>query len=252
MALPFFNPDVFWHLSAGRWIWAHGAVPRADPFSFTRYGARWIDFEWGTQLVWYAAERLGGLWGLWALKIPLLAAAFWPVDGLLRDKGASRLARAGALALWLAAMLAQADLRADLASLLFFSILLRRLESGRASFLFGFGLFALWANLHAGFVLAFGLYALYALAARPRPRDLGAEAGGAFFGSLLNPYGLRLYAVLRAHAAAGDPARAIMEWAPPSWRQPFQLPLLAAAAVVLAAAWAARRRAPRALLAAGV
>ena len=245
-----FNPDLFWHLSAARWIITHGGrVPRTDVLSFTKYGAPWIDFEWGTQLFWYGVNLVGGLWGLWVLKALLLIGAFWPVDGLLREKGASNTARAGALTLWIAAMLAQTDLRADLTSVMFFAIILRRLELRRTSFLFGFGLFALWANLHGGFILAFGLYALAAFAAPSF--ELAAEAMGAFLGTLINPYGLGIYRVLFAHAS--DPAvRSVMEWGPPSAHNPFQAPLLLAMAVVLGLAWAGRKRASRFLLAAAL
>lgn len=243
LCLPVFSPDLFWHLSAGRWILAHLSVPRADTFTFTAGGSAWIDFEWALQPLWYAVHAAAGLWGLWALKALLLAAAFVPVDGLLRDERASGLARAGALGLWLAAMLPQADLRADLVSALFFSLLLRRLARGRASFLFGFGLFAAWANLHAGFALGFGLYACAAVAAafddRTPPEALRAEAVGAALGSLLNPYGLGLYRVLVRHAS-GPMARLVMEWGPPSAHRAFQVPLLAAMAVVLGAALSRR------------
>jgi hypothetical protein len=235
---------LFWHLSAGRWIVAHLAVPRADPFSFTAFGAPWIDFEWALQPLWYAVHAVAGLWGLWALKALLLVAAFFPVDGLLRDEDSSGLARAGALGLWLAAMLPQADLRADLVSAFFFAMLLRRLARGRASFLFGFGLFALWANLHAGFVLGFALYACASLTANfddgVAVEGLTAEAVGAALGSLLNPYGLGLYRVLAQHAS-GPMARLVMEWGPPSAHRAFQLPLLAAMAVVLGGALARRQ-----------
>jgi hypothetical protein len=255
LCLPVFNPDLFWHLSSARWILVHRAIPRTDSFSFTAYGAPWIDFEWGTQLVWYAVNLAGGLWGLWALKALLLVGAFWPVDGLLRDKGVSGLARAGALALWVAAMLAQTDLRADLTSVMLFAIILRRLEARRASFLFGFGVFLLWANLHAGFILAFGLYALAALIARLEKRErlpgLGAEAMGAFLGTLINPYGAGIYRVLFAHAS--EPAvRSVMEWQPPSPRNAFQAPLLLAILLVLALSWAGARRASRLLLGAAL
>lgn len=253
LSLPVANPDLFWHLSAGRWMLAEGAIPRADVFSFTAYGSPWINFEWGQQLLWYAVHAAAGEWGLWGLKAALLAGAFWPVDGLLRDKGASTPARAGAAAFWAAAAIAQADLRADLPTAAFAALLLRRLESGRASFLFGFGLFALWANLHAGFAVGLAIYALYALAPRlaggRAPEGLAPEATGAVFGSLLNPYGLEIYSVLFAHAADPSISRYVMEWGQPQWGNAFQTPLLAAIALFLAAAWMGRRRLTPPLLA---
>ena len=254
LGFPVFSPDLFWHLSAGRWILQHAQVPRLDPFSFSAAGAPWIDFEWLAQLLFYGAGAAGGERGLWVLKGALLLAAFIPVDGLLRDRRASPLARAGALALWTAALVPHADLRVDLVSTAFFAWLLRRLESRRASFLFGFGLFALWSNLHAGFVLGFFLYALYSLASRfgggNRPEGLAAEAAGAALGTLLNPYGIGLYRVLFAHASEPAMARFVMEWGPPNWHRAFQVPLLAALVATAAAAVAARGRLPRTLAAA--
>jgi hypothetical protein len=62
--LPISSPDLFWHLSAGRWMSDHLALIRTDFLSFTREGVPWINFEWGLQLIWSAIFALGGLWGL--------------------------------------------------------------------------------------------------------------------------------------------------------------------------------------------
>ena len=74
-ALPFANPDLFWHLSAARRILELGRIPAADWLSYTRAGAPWIDFEWLTQLAWLAAYSAAGWWGLWAVKVALFSAA---------------------------------------------------------------------------------------------------------------------------------------------------------------------------------
>ena len=246
LCLPVLSPDVWWHLSAGRWIWAHGAVPAVDSFSFTRAGAPWIDFEWLFQLLLHPFGLLGD-WGLWLAKALLLGLAFWPLDGLLRDRDASPLSRALGAALWAAAILPKADLRADLVSAAFFAWQLRRFSSGKSSFLFGFGAFACWANLHAGFALGLALYPAWALvlwlARRKRPEGLGAEACGAALGVLMNPYGLSLFGVFMAHAL--DPVRAgVAEWGAFSLRPPFHWPLAAALAAGTWAAWRARKSEP--------
>lgn len=251
--LPVFNPDLFWHLSSGRWIIAHMRIPRVDPFSFSAAGAPWIDFEWLAQVLFYGVGVAAGERGLWVFKILLLLAAFVPVDGLLRDRRVSSFGRAGAVALWSSAMLAHADLRVDLFSAIFFAGILRRLESGRASFRFGFGIFALWSNLHAGFPLGFALYGLHFLApfvgGRRRPSGLVAEAAGAALGSLVNPFGPELYGVLWTHLREPAMARFIMEWGPPNWHRPFQAPLLAVLAATAGALWIGRGTAPRTLAA---
>lgn len=254
LSLPVHSPDLFWHLSAGRWIWTHLAVPASDPFSFTRFGEPWSDFEWLLQVLWHGVHAAAGLRGLWVLKGLMLAAAYFPVDGFLRDRGAAPAARAAALALWACAMLPAADLRADLASALLFAVLLRRLEAGRASFLFGFGLFALWGNLHAGFPVGLALYAAHALAPRlggRRVEGLGAELCGALLGVLLNPYGLGLLSVFAAHGR--DPVgRLVAEWGPVDWGRAFHRPLIAALIAGALAARGARRAAPALAAAAGV
>lgn len=246
LCIPVLSPDVWWHLSAGRWIWAHGEAPVADAFSFTREGAPWIDFEWGFQLLLYPFGLLGD-GGLWAAKALLLVLAFLPVDGLLRDRKASPLERALGAAVWAAAILPKADLRADLISAGLFAWQLRRLASGKASFLAGFAAFALWANLHAGFALGLALYPAWALAGRlfrkERPAGLGAEACGAALGVLLNPYGLSLFSVFATHLL--DPVRAgVAEWGPFSLRYRFHWPFGATVAAGAWAAWRARRADP--------
>ena len=246
LCIPVLSPDVWWHLSAGRWIWAHGEAPVADAFSFTLEGAPWIDFEWGFQLILYPFGLFGDR-GLWAAKALLLVLAFLPVDGRLRDRKASALARAVGAAVWAAAILPKADLRADLVSAGLFAWQLRRLASGKASFLAGFAAFALWANLHAGFALGLALYPAWALALRlfrkERPAGLGAEACGAALGVLLNPYGLSLFSVFATHLF--DPVRAgVAEWGPFSLRYRFHWPFGATVAAGAWAAWRAPRSAP--------
>lgn len=249
LALPLYNPDLFWHLSAGRWMWAHGAVPRVDAFSFTRGGEAWLDFEWLFQALVYAAHGAGGLWGLRALKAALLGACWFPVDGLLRARGASPLGRALALAFWAAAVLPQSDLRPDIFSLLFFSALLRRLDADQSSWRLSLPLFALWSNLHAGFVLGLCLYVAKAVALRLEgravSRDLRLEAACAVAGTFINPFGPRVWEVAVLHGLQGAALnRYVQEWGRLSLRAPLQWPLCAALLVLAAAAWRRRGRLP--------
>lgn len=241
LCLPILNPDVYWQLSAGREILAHWRIPRFDAFSFTQFGQPWIDFEWGTQIVWRAVQALLGWRGLWALKGVILAAAYWPVDQFLRDKKASRAARAAGLAFWTASILTHADLRADLISAIFFAVILRRLEAKRAGFLFGFFLFAAWANLHGGFVVGLALYPLYLWLGAAPLALVAAEFFGAVLGTFLNPYGVGLYGAFTAHLNQPGMSGLIMEWGHLSFHRSYQAPLIAAIALV-GAIFAVRRR----------
>lgn len=244
---PVHSPDAGWHLSAGRWIWENLAIPRTDPLSFTAAGIAWVDFEWLFQLVCLAFWRLGGDAGLWCLKAVLLALAYWPIDGILRDRGADRTARALGLGLWSASILSKADLRPDLFSACLLSVCLRRLAAGRSSFLFGFIAYAVWANFHGGFILGLCLYPGWFLASRffrrPVPDGLGGEFTGAVLGTFLNPYGLSLYSVFAVHLS--DPvASRVAEWGAYTWSSPLRWPGLAALALGAFGAWRDRRAAP--------
>ncbi len=91
--------DLWLHLSAGRWILAHGTVPREDVFSFTAAGHRWIDLHWGYQLLVTAAFRLGGAVGIQVLH----AAAFLGTWGVIARLVARR---GGGGAAWIVALVA--------------------------------------------------------------------------------------------------------------------------------------------------
>ncbi len=73
---PITDTDIWWHLSAARWMWRHGAVPRTDPFCTASLGAPWIDAQWGFQLMVYALWKLGGDFALVAAKAAAAAGIF--------------------------------------------------------------------------------------------------------------------------------------------------------------------------------
>lgn len=254
LALPLANPDLFWHLSAGRWMAAHGALPSADWLSHTKAGAPWADFEWLAQLAYYGALKAGGQGALWALKAAALAACGAVVWVLLGRHGAGPAGRGlGVLAFLLACPSAN-DLRPENASLLFFLVLLDRLEAARlagrdrarpAELAATAALFALWANLHAGFVYGLGLLALYGTAAAWRARSHRAlwPAAVAAAAVALNPYGLRVWTVPWEHwALIGDLQEYLLEWQEASVLSPWLAPMWATMAAAFAALAAARLR----------
>src|SRR5580692_50998 len=67
--------DTWWHLKAGDWILAHGAVPRVDPFSFTMAGAPWTTHEWLSETLLALAFRGAGWSGVLVLTAVAMAAA---------------------------------------------------------------------------------------------------------------------------------------------------------------------------------
>src|SRR5208283_5203256 len=80
-ALSTFSPkvlgdgDTWSHLATGDWIIAHGAVPRADPFSHSTPGAPWTAHEWLSEVLLTLAFRLGGWSGVVLLTGTAAASA---------------------------------------------------------------------------------------------------------------------------------------------------------------------------------
>ena len=132
IALPVLNPDLYWHLSAGKYIVQNMKLPSADFLSWTENGAPWTDFEWLAQIIYYAVYQLAGKAGFFALKLVVLSATFPVFYAILSLNGLKR-AAFFALPLWGLALMANSDLRPENFSVLFFSILLWRLEAARIS-----------------------------------------------------------------------------------------------------------------------
>jgi hypothetical protein len=55
------DSDVWWHISGGRWILAHGRVPGLDPFTFGSADRLWVDIHWGFEVLLALAYRSGGV-----------------------------------------------------------------------------------------------------------------------------------------------------------------------------------------------
>ena len=70
----FSDGDVSWHVAAGQWMIAHGAVPFTDPFSFSAAGKPWVAHEWLSEAIMAAAYNVAGFNGLSILVIAAMSA----------------------------------------------------------------------------------------------------------------------------------------------------------------------------------
>jgi hypothetical protein len=159
--------DIWWHLSAGRWIWERFELPGADPFSFTPVHDETFVLRafWLCQVLLYGASRLAGIQGLVVLK----AAVFTFTLAVLYRRARSSAgipAIAGYLLIVPAAYLSVQydEIRPQTFSFIFFSVLLFALEKGRRTMggekhshqLYTWSLpllMTVWANMHPGFVI---------------------------------------------------------------------------------------------------
>lgn len=55
------DPDFWWHLRAGQYIFETRSIPHTDIFSFTFDGREWVTHEWLSEvLIYFIFKWLGG------------------------------------------------------------------------------------------------------------------------------------------------------------------------------------------------
>jgi hypothetical protein len=160
--------DTFWHLAAGRWMIAHGAVPATDPFSFTFAGRPWMAHEWLSE-VFMAAAWLAAGWSGVMLLTGLAAGALTALMAAWLLRWLSPLCALLALALGLACvgpgLLARPHFLALPVLALWTLGLMQAREQCRPPSLWLALLLALWANLHSSFIVGLIVAAAFALEA---------------------------------------------------------------------------------------
>jgi hypothetical protein len=68
--------DFGWHIKTGELIWATKSIPTRDAFSYIAEGRPWVDSHWLFQVMIYGVHAVAGTYGLCALRILLVVAAF--------------------------------------------------------------------------------------------------------------------------------------------------------------------------------
>jgi hypothetical protein len=162
------DPDVYWHITVGRWIVEHRAFPHVDPFSATMGGAPWIAKEWLSQLLYAGAHAIAG----WPGVVVLAAAAIAAAVALLTHFLVQKLAPVPALTLVVAGfllayphLLARPHALALPLMVAWTGVLIDAVDRRRPPPLALLPVMTLWANLHGSFTLGLALVAPLALEA---------------------------------------------------------------------------------------
>jgi len=254
--------DTGFHLATGRWILAHRAWPKLDPFTFTVPDHPYVTMHGLFQVALALAQRAGGDAGMGVLRLALVLVAFGLTWATCRRRGVGSpaLLLAGTALAVLAAEV-RFSLRPELVTFACLAALLhllaRHRAERRARWLWAaVALQVVWVNGHALSPLGpavLGLYAASGLAAPATRRD-GAPwlaFAGACLALLANPYGLAGAAFAVNLATRLQPqnafARSIVELAPTFSREFAHLkPVLAFEALLVGTALllAADRAAP--------
>jgi len=208
----FRDADTGWHIRTGETILATAALPRSDPYSFTRSGRPWLAWEWGADVLMGTAHRMAGPAGVALLYAIAIAAGAWLWVRLHWTVGGN---------FWLACAMAAPMLsttnlhwlaRPHVLSWLLMLLAVWYAERAGPRFRAADAAWilcgsAVWANVHASFPFAPAVALLYAFSHLARPwiweLDRGTErrrarwflwaAGFSALGTLLNPYGWNLH-----------------------------------------------------------
>jgi hypothetical protein len=230
---PINDPDIWWHLRTGQYIFQTHRIPRTDIFSYTALGKDWVAHEWLSQAVMYAIYSLSGWAGLIIFSSIVTAAIFIYV---------ARHCEAPVQFILLAVVISQSaalvvlrDPRPRLATLFFgavFFIALRNYvhKNDRRLWLLPL-LTILWVNLHAGYPLglAFLLLAIIALLLNGEGRrvpHLATVFALCLIAVTINPHGLRMFSYPFETQFSFVQMSVITEWNAPDFRDRETLPFL--------------------------
>lgn len=238
------DPDFWWHLKAGEYIFENAAIPFTDIFSFTFAGREWVAHEWLSEVLIYAIFKGFGWSGL-VVAFALIITLAFAISYLDCER-----VGAHTCAAWAAVMLGAITtapvwgVRPQIFSLLLASIfmtLLRGYLRGSATRLIWLlpPLMLLWVNLHGGYVLGLVLIAL-ALAGLALDGLFERSSYGELLKRLaplalvllacalvvpLNPNGLRMFSYPFETLTSTVMQEHIEEWFSPNFHQARFLPL---------------------------
>jgi len=229
--LPVWHTDLWGHLSYGRWIMAHHAVPQTEPLMPLARGVPFVDLPWLSQVLGYQMIEAYGVPGIQFLN----GLGLVLVAGLLSFSVYARTGNLGASLVTLVTFYWGTYqqilvVRPQLAGLVCFTAVLCMVTSARWRKWYVVAIpviFALWANLHGSFIVGLAMLGAMtlgrALDVFRRTRHLKfvfADRGvrGLLLTTelsaaavLLNPYGVAAYAEVFA-VSRNVNLQSLLEW----------------------------------------
>ncbi len=162
---PIDDPDFFWHLATGKWIYEHKELPKEDPFSYTTSlqsekevatAKTMLTQYWLANLIQYGAYKAGNYPGIIALRLLIALCILLIVLLRLRGKGLSITASILVLLPLACLLIVFKGDRPNQMTFLFLAFFLFLLDSlkkeKKIGYLLPITLFV-WANIHGGFIL---------------------------------------------------------------------------------------------------
>jgi tetratricopeptide (TPR) repeat protein len=233
------DPDFWWHLKTGEWIWQYKAIPHVDPFSYTFKGAEWINYEWLFHATIYPIYKLGGFGALIVFVTIVVLLTFLILFFACREvDGGKKWLSIVILFVALLVVWRRFSIRPQIISFLLLALYLYLLIlyqkekiTTRQLIVFLIPAHLLWVNVHGSFLMGIFLAGAYALGRfvplamshyrylKPVLQDKKLQ-GLLFLCFLLvmisffNPYTYRVFLVPIKTAVAEEALTNITEWAP--------------------------------------
>jgi hypothetical protein len=260
------DPDLWGHTLYGLRSIEQGVLTeKADPFSYTAPGSRWVNHEWLTEYIYGWTWQNFGDAGLWCWR-NLIVLGLFAIAAAVMYRARAGVAASIVLLIYSAQCLGSfcVLVRPQLATFLLFALTLAILRSywdRRHRWIWILPVVsALWVNLHGGFLAGLGLQVLFLAAFAFRAASRSRWPSGAsmcepdnssgpvrqtgptkdvpalmslaivtivsFAAVLVNPYGIEMHTMLFDHLV---PKQAVNEWQPlwAAWQAPvFYLPFI--------------------------
>lgn len=249
------DPDYFWHLRTGQYLFEHHALPIGDIFSYTFDGKPWVLHEWLFEIVLYCTHTLLGSFGvkfmISLMTITTLVIVYKTANQIISKQNVAFVLTL----LFFIPMMGAVSPRPQMVTLLLFALFMRTLIAFKYDYTtrtlwFLPPLMVVWTNAHGGYMIGLVLLLLfvscewlmriarqhYDVTDRYRLRVLSWVTGVTILASLVNPYfiwhWLYPFEVMGMKASQGF----INEWRSPDFHNwSFQL-YLALVLVTMSAA----------------
>jgi len=235
--------DAGWHIRTGQYILDHHAVPHQDLYSFSKPGAPWYAWEWGSDVLFGWLERIAGLKGIVLLTGALLAVFATTLVRRMVWRGVHAFVALGVALISVGASSIHFLARPHIFTLLFLSISTWVIESDRQRrsrrIWLLVPLTVLWTNLHGGFLALIALLGLCAVGTAVEallisgPWSARGIWGGFWWrnairygglalactaASLINPYGYQLHVHIYEYLRSDWIKNVVQEFMSPSFR----------------------------------